>query len=362
MIDVVREVEAARVIPHMVPILLDILRSGEVSYNKESVEFQFRRCLLEIIHRLPANDGVKPQAGSIISAMFYLLRNDNEENGVVCCKIIADVVRYYRNLTEEVLQEFMAMYSEVLGNLRGLVDETLSEDSAVMEPNIALPAHRSFKALGEYAMATVSLAQTYKQMVLPALHKLLPLHVTFMLVEAPVQLKAKTEYEATGGHWAGMAPGFKNPSIYIDFTSTQVKLLSCIAFLHRGGAEQFGDDGETLAIICVRLLQDCPPMAIAARRACILCVSIDQIDHVNAHIQDLMVVFRHILSTPYRKAILPHIDKLFDDRVLWGTGLGCRESIKYVHHELKSQCILKEFIGILPLLARVTLRIIYGPK
>ena len=45
-----------------------------------------------------------------------------------------------------------------------------------------------------------------------------------------------------------------------------------------------------------------------------------------------MVVFRHILSTPYRKAILPYTDKLFDDRVLWGTGLGCREAIKYVHH------------------------------
>ncbi|EPT03792.1 hypothetical protein FOMPIDRAFT_150002 [Fomitopsis schrenkii] len=310
MIDVVREVEAARVIPHMVPILLDILRSGDVSFNKESVEFQFRRCLLEIIHRLPANEGVKPQAGSLISGMLYLLRNDNEENGIVCCKIIGDVVRNYRNLTEDVLQEYMGMYADVLRNVQGVVDETLSEDSAVMEPNVALPAHRSFKVLGEYAMAAVSLAQSSKQMVLPALHQLLPLHVTFMSVESPVQRRAKAEYEATGGHWAGMASGFKNPSIFIDFTSTQVKLLSCIAFLHRGGAEQFGDDGEKLAIISVRLLQDCPPTAIAARR-------------------DLMVVFRHILSTPFRKAILPHIDKLFDDRVLWGTGLGCRESIKH---------------------------------
>lgn len=272
MIDVVREVEAARVIPHMVPILLDILRSGDVSFNKESVEFQFRRCLLEIIHRLPANEGVKPQAGSLISGMLYLLRNDNEENGIVCCKIIGDVVRNYRNLTEDVLQEYMGMYADVLRNVQGVVDETLSEDSAVMEPNVALPAHRSFKVLGEYAMAAVSLAQSSKQMVLPALHQLLPLHVTFMSVESPVQRRAKAEYEATGGHWAGMASGFKNPSIFIDFTSTQVKLLSCIAFLHRGGAEQFGDDGEKLAIISVRLLQDCPPTAIAARRVRILCV------------------------------------------------------------------------------------------
>ena len=275
MIDVVREVEAARVIPHMVPILLDILRSGEVSYNKDTPEFQFRRCLLEIIHRLPANEGVKPQAGSLLAGMFYLLRNDNEEDGIVCCKIIADVVRYYRNLTDEVLKEFLAMYSDVLTNVQSLVDETLSEDSPVVEPNVAFPANRSFKVLGEYAMTTVSIASIYRQMVIPAIHELLPLNVAVMCIEAPVQHKAKTEYEASGGHWAGMASGFKNPSMYVDFTSMQVKLLSCSAFLHRGGTEPSGEDGETFAITCVRLMQDCPPTAIGSRRVRILCVCLD---------------------------------------------------------------------------------------
>lgn len=69
-----------------------------------------------------------------------------------------------------------------------------------------------------------------------------------------------------------------------------------------------------------------------------------------------MVVFRHILNTSYRKGILPYIDKLFDDRVLWGTGLGCRESIKYVLRALKSQC-LTMIVGTPRLLARATLRI-----
>lgn len=326
MIDVVREVEAARVIPHMVPILLDILRSGEASYNKDTLEFQFRRCLLEIIHRLPANEGVKPQAGSLLSGMFYLLRNDNEENGIVCCKIISDVVRYYRNLTDDSVKEFLSMYSDLLNNVQSVVDETLSEDSAVVEPNVAFPAHRGFKVLGELAMTTVSIASIYRQMVIPAIHELLPLNVAVMCIEAPVQHKAKTEYEATGGHWAGMAPGFKNPSIYVDFTAMQVKLLSCIAFLHRGsGTEPFGEDGETFAVTCVRLLQDCPPAAISSRRVRILWPLLNYFDGCP---QDLMVVFRHILNTPYRKAILPYIDKLFDDRVLWGTGLGCRESIR----------------------------------
>ncbi|KZT74387.1 FAT-domain-containing protein [Daedalea quercina L-15889] len=309
MIDVVREAEAARVIPHMVPILLDILRTGEVAYNKDALEFQFRRCLLDIIHRLPANEGVKPQAGSLFSTMIHLLRHDNEENGSVCCKIIGDIVRSYRILTDEMLKEYLDLYAEVLRNIESLVEETLSADSAVVDANIALPAQRSFKVLGEYAMATVSLTQTYRQMVLPALQAFLPLNVSVLMVQAPVQREAKENYEAMGGHWAGMAPGFKNPSVYADFTSAQVKLLSCLAFMYRGGAEQFGAEGDTLAVTCIRLLQDCPPTAIAARR-------------------DLMVVFRHLLNTPYRRAIIPEIDKIFDDRVLWGTGVGCREAIR----------------------------------
>ncbi|TFY60353.1 hypothetical protein EVJ58_g5210 [Rhodofomes roseus] len=311
MIDVVREAEAARVIPHMVPILLDILRSGEVAHSKDSLEFQFRRCLLDIIHRLPANDGVKPQAGPLLSGMLYLLRYDNEENGSVCCKIFAEVARSYKLLTEELLKEYLDLYADVLRNIQGLVDETLSETSAVVDANVALPARRSFKVLGEYAMATVSLTQTYKQMVLPALQEILPLNVSALMVEAPIQRKAKEDYEAMGGHWAGMAPGFKNPAVFSDFTSAQIKLLSCLAFMYRGGSEQFGAEGDTLAITAVRLLQDCPPSAIAARR-------------------DLMVVFRHVLSSPYRRAIVPYIDKIFDDRVLWGTGVGCREAIRQI--------------------------------
>ena len=52
MIDSVRDNETSNVVPHMVPVLLEILRSGEPSFQRDSLEFSFRRVLLEILHRL----------------------------------------------------------------------------------------------------------------------------------------------------------------------------------------------------------------------------------------------------------------------------------------------------------------------
>ena len=44
--------------------------------------------------------------------------------------------------------------------------------------------------------------------------------------------------------------------------------------------------------------------------------------------QDLMVVLRHLIGTPHRKALLPQIDKLFNERILLGSGVGSQETLR----------------------------------
>lgn len=46
-------------------------------------------------------------------------------------------------------------------------------------------------------------------------------------------------------------------------------------------------------------------------------------------LQDLMVVLRHLIGTPHRKALLPQIDKLFNERILLGSGVGSQETLRY---------------------------------
>jgi len=43
-----------------------------------------------------------------------------------------------------------------------------------------------------------------------------------------------------------------------------------------------------------------------------------------------MIVLRHLMATPYRRALLGHLDKLFDERVLLGTGVGSQETMRFV--------------------------------
>jgi hypothetical protein len=42
------------------------------------------------------------------------------------------------------------------------------------------------------------------------------------------------------------------------------------------------------------------------------------------------VVFRHLMGTSHRKALFVHLDKLFDENVLLGSGLSSKEMLRSV--------------------------------
>lgn len=309
MIDTVRDADSARVLPQMIPVLLEILRSGGASFHKDTLEFQFRRVLLEVLHRVPYSDVIRPQALPLLSGMLHILRHDNEENGVTSCKIIIDLLRSFRALTEELVAEFMSILQDVFRNIKGLVEETLSQDSPVLDPNVVMPSIRSFKVLAEMGMVVVTFSQSHRPMVVTLIQTTLGLNFEVLALESPAQRKAREDYEAMGSYWTGMAPTIKNPSAYADFVNAQIKMVSYVAYVIRGFGEQFDSFGERLILSALRLLQDLPANSIQARK-------------------DLMVVLRHLIGTPHRKALLPHIDKLFDEQILLGTGIGSRETIR----------------------------------
>ncbi|KAL6299677.1 atypical/PIKK/TRRAP protein kinase [Sparassis latifolia] len=314
MIDTVRDAESSRVLPHMIPVLLQLLKTGEASFQKDALEYQFRRCLLDTLHRIPSTEVIRPQALLIFQGMLYILRHDNEENGITCCKTIMDLVRSFRALNEELLSEFLAIFQEILQNMKGLVDETLSEDSPLMDSNLVLPATRSFKVLAEIAMVIVTFLQVHRPLVLPKLQATLPMCFNFVAIESSAQKRAREDFEAMGNFWTGMAPTIKNSVTYTDYISAEIKVISYSAYVLRALGEQYQSEGEMsegeiLILAALRVLQDCPAMALTARK-------------------DLMVVFRHLMLTPSRRALVSQIDKLFDERVLLGTGVGSRETIR----------------------------------
>ncbi|KAF8974524.1 hypothetical protein BDZ97DRAFT_2053099 [Flammula alnicola] len=309
MLDTVRDSESARALPNIVRPLVDLLRNGEPAFQKDTLEYQFRRVLFEILNRLPVSESIRVHIGAIFSCMIHVIRNDNEDNGQTACKTLVDLIRSYRSVTAESSTEFVAIFQEAYQNMKGLVDQYLSEDSLQVDPNTALPALRSFKVLGEMGMVMVMMSQVQRNLVSSTIQGSTSYAFEVLGLESPAQHKTRVDFEAMGGIWAGVAPSIRNTGLYSDFIQAQIKMLSYLAYVMRFATDLADSHGETLILSALRLLQDCPPNGITMRK-------------------ELMVVFRHLMGTPHRRALFGRLDKLFDERVLLGTGIATKEALR----------------------------------
>lgn len=81
---------------HSVPIFVKILQEGQPHFIAEYNIQQVRKLILEILHRFPTNNLLKPHYLLILSLMFDLLEVENEENVLVCLKIIIELHKQFR--------------------------------------------------------------------------------------------------------------------------------------------------------------------------------------------------------------------------------------------------------------------------
>lgn len=103
-------------------------------------------------------------------------------------------------------------------------------------------------------------------------------------------------------------------------------MLSYLAYIMRFSGDLADSYGETLILGALRLLQDCPSNGIAMRKVrTIIIFSDHRLTRLN---QELMVVFRHLMGTAHRRALFDRLDKLFDERVLLGTGVASKEALR----------------------------------
>lgn len=225
-IETARDADSARVIPHMIPVILEVLRSGTPSTKKDSVDYAFRRVLLDIIHRIPLSEAVRPQALPLLQGMLHLIHTDNEDVGYTCCKISLDILRIYKPPGEELVVEFMKVYKECINGTDGAVKEYFSEGSKTLESNDALMSIHSCKVLAEMALIIGTIIQSNRAVPLPLVQEAVPLNLRFLALEAPAQKKAREDSEAMGNVWVGVAPTVPNVSIYTDFVGAQVKVCS----------------------------------------------------------------------------------------------------------------------------------------
>ena len=81
--------------------------------TSDTLEHRVRNLVLEIVNRLPANDMLKPFAGQLMGLLLNVLQRDNEDNAVVCLRILFDLHKAYKGTLEDYVQPFMEFVRRV---------------------------------------------------------------------------------------------------------------------------------------------------------------------------------------------------------------------------------------------------------
>lgn len=98
-------------------VFLKILQEGEPHFISEYSIQQMRKLILEMIHRMPTSEAVKPYVKPILVMCLKLLQTDNEENVLVCLRIMIDLHKQYRPAFHPEIQHFLTYVKSIYSDL-----------------------------------------------------------------------------------------------------------------------------------------------------------------------------------------------------------------------------------------------------
>lgn len=271
---------------------------------------------------------LRPYVNIILSAMLKVLQTDNEENVLICLRIIIELHKQYRPAFTPEVQLFLAFVKQMYAdlpkhlpkifeprtvirindmsevNMEHLLSETYTitliqvekkpGESEVMSYNLIPRGTLSLKVFQELPIIVVLMYQIYKQYVHQEVSGFVPLiMVTITLQPTPI-IRAN--------------PAFSK-ELFVDFMGAQIKTLSFLAYVIRIFQEEISSHGPAMVKGVISLLKSCPKEVTNLRK-------------------ELLIAVRHILATDLRTKFIGSIETFFDEELLLGKGYTCQESLK----------------------------------
>ncbi|KAG0146838.1 hypothetical protein CROQUDRAFT_656816 [Cronartium quercuum f. sp. fusiforme G11] len=376
-----RDMEFSKHLDVIISAAVEILTKTKPAFVSTAWDYKFRYLLLDILHRIPMHEIMRPHALDVMNLLIYLIRNDNAESVTICFKLGVDLYRSFKTILEPTVTPFfntiIEMYDmvpqtceELFGDVK--IDPTQvdgcspspseSTPTSQAEPSTpkstveatrailmrrtgsgtpsatnapgfsasdqnatdVVPGMKSFKALQECPVAVVFLLQTFKLMVQATLTNFIPIIFKFLKTSPTPQVQwHKIISERGQGPFVGIAPviikaGKRTP--YTDLVVAQVKIMSFIAYVLRAQTPAAQPLGTDVPDIVIRMLKDIPPESSPSRR-------------------ELIIAARHILNTDYRSYFLPFLNDLMDIRVWLGTGVTSHESLRHLVYSTIAELI-----------------------
>lgn len=299
-------------------ILLQITKPQFV----DNPEHKLRNIVVEILNRLPHSEVLRPFVPDLLKVAMQVLTTDNEENGLICIRIIFDLLRNFRPSLEAEVQPFLDFVCKIYQNFRltvshffengamNVVEDVKPMDTSSDQGLISTghtgngqlnPSTRSFKIVTESPLVVMFLFQLYTRLVQTNIPHLLPLMVAAISVPGP---------EKVPSH-------LKNH--FIELKGAQVKTVSFLTYLLKSCADYIRPHEESICKSIVNLLVTCSD-SVSIRK-------------------ELLVALKHVLGTDFKRGLFPLIDTLLEERVLVGTGRACFETLRPLAYSLLAEIV-----------------------
>ncbi|CAL0314477.1 unnamed protein product [Lupinus luteus] len=342
-------------------ILLQITKPQFV----DNPEHKLRNIVVEILNRLPHSEVLRPFVQDLLKVAMQVLTTDNEENGLICIRIIFDLLRNFRPTLENEVQPFLDFVCKIYQNFKLTVSHFFDnmamtgEDVKPMETSLSdqvmnttvatgsllNPSTRSFKIVTESPLVVMFLFQLYSRLVQANIPQLLPLMVSAISVPGPervpphlkthfIELKgAQVKFQESVTAIAADAATISiEISIRINFWDVPKVILqpvliwisitdtlSFLTYLLKSYADYIRPHEESICKSIVNLLVTCSD-SVSIRK-------------------ELLISLKHVLGTDFRRGLFPLIDTLLEERVLVGTGRACFETLRPLAYSLLAEIV-----------------------
>ncbi|CAM9349768.1 unnamed protein product, partial [Discosporangium mesarthrocarpum] len=317
-IEIVHTSEFVNFADKLLRCFIELLQNRIPPQMVDNKKNKFRHVILEILHRLPNNEVLKPYVHELLLLVMNVIDADNEDNAITGLRIVFDLHKNYRPLLEPEVPRFLQMVTETYKGLRQSVGQIfgpegiktallISEMAARKQAQqaatpqasptagggiagsvggadpLAIPLLRSkesFKMLTECPLIVMLLFQLYPKYIKANIPDLIPLMIEALRLSPAVQR-----------------------------SSEGVKTLSFLTYLLRGFTSLMQPYEKHIASSVINLLRNCPADAVATRK-------------------ELLVATRHILATEFRKGFFSEVDKMLDEDLLVGPGRQGRDTLR----------------------------------
>ncbi|XP_024180311.1 transformation/transcription domain-associated protein isoform X2 [Rosa chinensis] len=295
----------------------------------DNPEHKLRNIVVEVLNRLPHTEVLRPFVQDLLKVAMQVLTTDNEENGLICIRIIFDLLRNFRPTLENEVQPFLDFVCKIYSNFEATVnhfffvkeekgaapvvgediksmdtslDQSLSGGSSSYTAGGKLnPSTCSFKIITESPLVVMFLFQLYSRLVQTNIPNLLPKMVAAISVRGP----------------ESVPPHLKTH--FTELKGAQVKTVSFLTYLLKSFADYIRQHEESICKSIVNLLVTCSD-SVSIRK-------------------ELLVALKHVLGTDFKRGLFPLIDTLLEERVLVGTGRACFETLRPLAYSLLAEIV-----------------------